>query len=223
MKSSRNWIVSVVFIVIAVAVGVWLYPQLPQRVATHWDLQGNANGWSPRWFAVALWPVLIAFLAVLAWLLPVISPRRFEIKPFAGVYGSLMLVTQAFVLVIGMCALLAGAGHHLPTVRISMLATGVLLMVLGNYMGKLRKNFFIGIRSPWTLASDAVWERTHRFAGWLFVLAGIAWIVVSLAAGARHAWPLVAIVAVVTCVPYAGSWFIYRRVRASDHPQGEHE
>lgn len=223
MKASRSWIVSIVFVLIAAAVGAWLYPHLPPRVATHWDLQGNVNGWSPRWLAVAIWPVLIAVMAVLAWLLPVISPRRYEITPFMGIYSGLMLFLQAFLLVVGVCAMLAGAGHHLPVGLIVTVAVGALLMVLGNYMGKLRKNFFIGIRSPWTLASDTVWERTHRFAGWLFVLAGAAWIVLSLTIAARRVWPLVVLVAVVACVPYAYSYLVYRRLVKRRHVEGEGE
>ncbi|HET7561779.1 MAG TPA: SdpI family protein [Rhodanobacteraceae bacterium] len=223
MKSLRSWIVSGVFVLIAVVAGVWLYPRLPASVPTHWDLEGHANGWSPRWFAVALWPASIAFMAILAWLLPVISPRKFEITPFADVYRGLMLVVQAFLLVVGVCVMLAGTGQHVPITKVTLLGAGVLLMVIGNYMGKLRKNFFIGIRSPWTLASDATWARTHRFAGWLFVFAGAAWVAVSLTAAGRHVWPLVVIFVVVACVPYAYSYVVYRRVVKSGKPEGESE
>jgi len=121
-----------------------------------------------------------------------------------------MLAIQGMVLVIGLAVLLAGAGYALPIPAIAMLAVGVLLMVLGNYMGKLRKNFFIGIRTPWTLASDAVWERTHRLAGWLFVLAGVV-VVAGVLLGAAIWLPLAAIVA-ATLIPVVYSLWIYRRL-----------
>ena len=98
----------------------------------------------------------------------------------------------------------------LAALTIAMLAVGALLMVLGNYMGKLRKNFFIGIRTPWTLASDAVWERTHRLAGWLFVAAGLV-MVASVLIGAPIWLPLGAIAA-ATLLPVAYSLWIYRRL-----------
>ncbi|MFC5437965.1 SdpI family protein [Rhodanobacter umsongensis] len=210
MKSVRTLIVSVLFMAIAVGTTVWLYPRLPAQVPIHWDMNGLANGYAPRFWGAAMWPLLISGLAVLTVVLPAISPRRFEIEPFAGIYGALMLVIQGVMLVIGMTALLVGAGFALPLSTIVPLAVGVLLMVLGNYMGKLRKNFFIGIRTPWTLASDAVWERTHRLAGWVFVLAGMAMVIATLA-HAMPGWGLVAIVAMLL-IPYVYSFFAYRAI-----------
>ncbi|HWU67642.1 MAG TPA: SdpI family protein [Stenotrophobium sp.] len=208
MKSVRTLIVSAVFVAIAVGATIWLYPRLPAQVPVHWDMNGQANRYAPRFWGAAMWPLLIFGLAVLTVALPAISPRRFEIKPFAGLYGALMLVIQGVMLVIGMTALLVGAGFALPLSTIVPLAVGVLLMVLGNYMGKLRKNFFIGIRTPWTLASDAVWERTHRLAGWIFVLTGIAMVIATLA-HAMPGWGLLVIVAVLL-IPYVYSFFVYR-------------
>jgi uncharacterized membrane protein len=208
MKSVRTLIVSFVFVAIAAGAAIWLYPRLPAQVPIHWDMSGQANGYAPRFWGAAMWPLLIFGLAVLTVALPAISPRRFEIKPFAGIYGALMLVIQGVMLVIGMTALLVGAGFALPLSTIVPLAIGVLLMVLGNYMGKLRKNFFIGIRTPWTLASDAVWERTHRLASWVFVLAGVAMVIATLA-HAMPGWVLAMIVAVLL-IPYVYSFFIYR-------------
>lgn len=221
MKSSRSWIVSAVFVLTALAVGAWLYPHMPLRVATHWGRGGQVDGWSARWVAVGIWPLVIAGLAAIAWLLPAISPRKFEIKPFANTWSVLMLAVQAFMLVVGVCAMLAAAGYAVPMPLIASLAVGVLLMVLGNYMGKLRKNFFIGIRTPWTLASDAVWERTHRLAGWLFVLAGIAWVGLSLTPAAQTTWPLAVLVVGAAMIPYVYSYFVYRRLERRHGPEGE--
>src|SRR6185312_6783385 len=94
-------------------------------------------------------------------LLPVISPRKFEIAPFARTYGIIVMATLAFLLVVGTTALLAGAGYHVSVELVAPIAVGALLMVIGNFMGKFRKNFFVGIRTPWTLTSEMVWERTH--------------------------------------------------------------
>lgn len=213
MKPTRTLLVSALLVLIAVAVGVWLYPRLPPEVPTHWDFNGNANGWSPRLLAAALPALLVLVVGVLAWVLPLISPRRFEIEPFARTFGTVMLLLQGFLLVIGLCALLTGAGYPVPIGLIGKFAGGVLLMIVGNYMGKLRKNFFIGIRTPWTLASDAVWERTHRMGGWVFVLAGVALVVASFAANPRDvAWWILAIVAAAVVVPCGYSYVVYRRL-----------
>ncbi|MEW9623898.1 SdpI family protein [Rhodanobacter geophilus] len=203
----------------AVGVAIWLWPHLPARVPSHWDVDGQPNGYASRFWAVAMWPLLIAGLAVLAAVLPRISPKRFEMESFAGVYGVLMLVIQGVMLVLGITAMLAGAGHAVPMAVIAPLGVGVLLMVLGNYMGKLRRNFFMGIRTPWTLASEAVWERTHRLAGWTYVLAGAAMVVLGLA-GAMVGWTLAAVV-VVLLIPAIYSYFIYRRLEGRHSPEGD--
>ena len=219
MKPARTLIVSAVFVAIAIGVALWLYPHLPARVPVHWNVHGQANGYASRFWSVAMWPLLIASLAVLTVVLPAISPRRFEIRPFAGIYGVLMLVIQGVMLVLGIAAMLAGAGHAVPMMTIALLATGVLLVVLGNYMGKLRRNFFIGIRTPWTLASEAVWERTHRLAGWLSVLAGMAMVVVAPIPAAR--WLSMGAVAVAFLVPAVCSYFIYRRLEGRHSSEGD--
>jgi uncharacterized membrane protein len=148
--------------------------------------------------------------AVLMIVLPKISPRRFGIDPFIGVWSIVMLTVQGLMMVLSLCALLAGAGHHLRISVIGITVVGVVLMVLGNYMGKLRQNFFAGIRTPWTLASDAVWERTHRLAGWVFVLAGVVMVAAALA-GAMSGWLLAVIVAVLL-IPVVYSYFVYQRL-----------
>lgn len=219
MKLSRTWIISIVFVLVAVATGIWLYPQMPSTVATHFDAAGDANGWSPRWLAAFMPTFMELGLAILTWVLPLISPRKFGIKPFARVYEVVMLVIQGAVLVVGVCVALKGAGYHVPLATIGTLAIGVMLMVIGNYMGKLRKNFFIGIRTPWTLASDAVWERTHRMAGWLFMLAGLVWIVLGLT-GANY-WVSVAVMLVAALAPAAYSFVVYRRLEGFDDTEGE--
>lgn len=219
MKLSHAWIISSVFVVIAVAVGVWLYPHLPARVPDHWDLAGHVDGWTSRWWAVAT-PVLVLLgLMLLTWLLPVISPRRFEITPFARVYTGLMLVIEGVIVVISVCVLLAGAGYAVPMQTVVVLAVGALLLILGNYMGKLRKNFFIGIRTPWTLASDAVWERTHRLGGWVLMLAGVVYIVLALV-GVNQV-VLVIVIVVAALLPALYSFVIYKRLERRGQLEGE--
>ena len=94
-----------------------------------------------------------------------------------------------------------------------MLAAGVLYLLLGNYMGKLRRNFFIGIRTPWTLASDAVWERTHRVGGRLFMLGGLATVLIALVDPAP--WLLLIVLAAVWLITAGYSYFIHLRLEGS--------
>jgi uncharacterized membrane protein len=210
MNFNRSLLVSAAFIVIGVVAAVWLWPKLPAQVPVHWNFHGEVNGHRSRLWA-ALFPIFgVAGTALLTWLLPVISPSRFRIEPFASVYTVLMLVVQGFLLVMGVVTLLAGAGYPLPVPKIAMLSVGALFTILGNYMGKLQRNFFIGIRTPWTIASETTWERTHRLGGKLFVLAGVV-----VLAGTLFGLPFpvsLAVLIVAGVVPAVYSYFIYRRV-----------
>lgn len=214
MKFKRSWLVSLCFVVLAAGVAVWLYPRLPTEVPTHWDFQGRVNGTMSRFWGASMPALTIFGLAALTWLLPVISPRRFEITPFAQVFVLVMLAVQALVLVLGVAMLLSAVGYAVAMPEIAVLGVGALYLILGNYMGKLRRNFFIGIRTPWTLASDTVWERTHRLGGWLFMLAGVLAIIGTLA-GAPAWWAVVVLLA-VAFIPAIYSLVIYRRRSAPD-------
>jgi uncharacterized membrane protein len=213
MKPARTLIVSALFVAIAVAVAAWLYPRLPATVPMHWDLHNRVDGSWPRFWAAAFPALGVLGLAVLSVVLPAVSPRQFAIRSFAGIWGLLMLASQGFVLVIGLGMLLAGAGYVVSVPVVVTLAVGVLFVLLGNYMGKLRRNFFVGIRTPWTLASDAVWERTHRFGGRLFVLGGLAMVIVALVDPVP--WLLLIVVLAVLSIAAGYSYFIHLQLEGS--------
>lgn len=213
MKFNRSLLISAAFILIGIVAAIWLWPKLPAQVPTHWNFHGEVNGRHTRLWA-ALFPILgVAGMAFLTWLLPVISPNRFRIGPFASVYTGLMLVVQGFMLVMGIITLLAGAGYPLPVPKIAMLSIGALFTILGNYMGKLQRNFFIGIRTPWTIASEATWERTHRLGGKLFVLGGLTVLI-----GTLFGLPFPAAMTVLLIAglyPALYSYVIYRRLEGT--------
>jgi uncharacterized membrane protein len=206
---------SLVFLLIALIAAAWLYPQLPAQVPVHWNIHGQVDRYGPRFWVAALPTLMILVVTALMVLLPAISPRKFEIAPFAQVYTIMMLATHVVVLVLGVSVLLAGAGYAVPIPTIAMLLLGALSMVIGNYTGKLRKNFFVGIRTPWTLSSDAVWERTHRLAGWLFMLGGLVAIVATLV-GVPF-WVAVAAVPAAGLIACVYSYFIYRAIEGRRH------
>jgi len=210
MKPVRMLLLSALFLCILLVVFLWLSPGMPARVPVHWTVSGRINGYMSPLGAVATPMIVIAVVALLTVLLPAISPRGYDIKPFVAAFGIVMLAVQVVVLISGLAVLLNAAGHAVRIPLVSMLSVGALFMVMGNYMGKLRKNFFIGIRTPWTLASDAVWERTHRMGGWLFMLAGAV-----VMAMALIGTPMPLLMGVALCaalIPVIYSYVAYRRM-----------
>ena len=210
MSKDRANFLSYLFIVAVVGVAAWLYPALPDPVPVHWNIRGEADGWMGKPWGVVMLPAVAVFLFVVMRLIPAISPKGFRTDSFAGVFHILQVALVGFGSLVGILALLQASGRDVPLNQVIFAALGLLFMVLGNYFGKIRKNFFMGIRTPWTLASDEVWARTHRLGGWLFVLMGAI-----LFAGAfftiTPGW-LLGMVLLVALVPVIYSYFIYRRV-----------
>ncbi len=207
-------VISLLLVAGAIVASVIAYPNLPEQVPTHWNAAGEIDGYSSRLTGVLMGPLMAAGILVLMWLIPVISPKGFRTDAFQGVVNVFQVVLVAFMVGIGGLIIAAGFGRELSVERIVPIAVGVLFIVLGNYMSKIRKNFFIGIRTPWTLASDEVWARTHRLGGYLFVAAGALISVVPLL-GLDSRFMIYGIVAaslVVAFVPVVYSFIAYKRI-----------
>ena len=197
----------------AFTAALWFYPQLPNPMPSHWDAAGHVNGYLPKSWGAFIMPLTMLATWLLLSVLPRIAPKGYRLDAFLDVYGIVSLAVLALMLLLTVVVLFAAKGSNLPMQHIMPTAVGLLLVVIGNYLGKFRKNFFAGIRTPWTLASDEVWARTHRLGGWVFVIGGLIITLSGLAASVRFEPALlIATLAVIVLVPYGGSYFIYRRV-----------
>ena len=182
MNKRPGIIASVLSIIFMAAVAAWAWGQIPagRQIAIHWDAAGNPNGYASKPVALLLIPALSLVIAVLLAVVPQLEPRRLNLarsaKPYmVGWIGSMVVLAVAQLLIV-----LAAVGHPANSVLIASLAVGALLVVVGNYLGKARSNFFFGIRTPWTLSSDLSWDKTHRLAGRIFVAVGIAMVIAGL-------------------------------------------
>lgn len=188
----------------------WMYPSLPDPMPTHWNAAGEADDYTAKPWGAAILAAVPLFIFVIYKIIPVISPHGFRTESFTGVLNILMTASVVFGCVVGVAAIRAalGAEHNIST--IVMVAVGVLFMLIGNFLGKVRKNFFLGIRTPWTLASDEVWAKTHRLGGWCFFVAGAIMAIGSVALP-RVEWVVYLVVA-VALLPVVYSYFAYRRI-----------
>lgn len=160
-------------VLLAVGFGIWAYPQLPAEVATHFDINGVPNGWSSRAVAALVIPALVVVLLLVFAVLPSIDPRRANYAKFGRTYW--IVANSVAILLAGIHIVVLGKalGWSIDMTRVVGFGMGGLLVLLGNLMTRLRPNWFMGIRTPWTLSSDTVWRKTHRFGGVAFVLAGL--------------------------------------------------
>ena len=174
----KSDLVLLVLIVLSVIPGLMLYSQLPDQVPTHWGLHGEANGFGSKNLAIFLLPVINMGLFFLILFYPNIDPRRENFKKFAGSYTVLRWAVHLFFSAVYLFTLYkvlmyARGQEALNISGFITVAISLLIIVLGNYMGRVRHNYFVGIRTPWTLASEEVWQKTHRLGGKLYVASGV--------------------------------------------------
>jgi len=199
-----------VLIAAACAATVYFWPRLPVQVPVHWNAGGAVDGYGPR---AVLWLLGPGMMAMVAWLgatMPAISPRRFDIAGFEPTYYYVSGVVVGLLAYV--YALVLAASLRVPVPMGQAIPAGmfVLLILAGNPMGKVRRNFFMGIRTPWTLASERVWYATHRLAAQLMVASGMLGLFV-LWLGAPI-WVLLALMLAWAPLAVAYSLLLYKRL-----------
>lgn len=168
----RKWY-PVVLIVVAVIGSAIVYPRLPDRVPTHVSVQGQVTGSGPRWLVVGLFPVLLLAMWGIMRFLPKIDPRRANYAKFQGTYDLTVNVALTVVLLAHGGVIAAALGVPFSFVHLMPIVAGATFVVLGNVLPRARPNWWLGIRTPWTLSNDRAWERTHRVAGYMLVVFGV--------------------------------------------------
>jgi len=175
----RKWIPWLI-VIVAIIASIVQYSHLPARVPTHWGAHGQVTGTSPRLWAAVMLPFVITVIAIMIPLIPRIDPRGANYEKFSGTFQSIMITVMLLLLVLHAALLAQGAGYPVHIERWVPVGVGAMLIVLGNLLPRARPNWFVGVRTPWTLSSDRVWEKTHRLAGYVFVIAGAVVLVVGL-------------------------------------------
>jgi uncharacterized membrane protein len=211
----RNRWIGIVVGAVALAAALWAYPQLPPRVPTHWNFRGEVDGYSGRLVAALMLPLAIVALAGLAHVLPKIDPRGRNYPKFSDTYWLLINSILIFMAVMYLAVLGNAVGAPIPIQRVMPIALGFLFVMIGNYLGRVQPNWFLGIRTPWTLSSDTVWRKTHRLGAWVFVIAGVLFMVTAFVPGARSAVPLAVIVVGLVLIPVLYSLYLWMRERPS--------
>ncbi len=218
MKTVIADMVSLMVIVLTVIVTLALYPDLPDPMPTHWNAAGQVDAYMSRPWGVAILPAAATFVFLVMKGIVLISPKVHKTEELSRITGLFQVLLVGFMCAIAVLVLLESLGHHTRLNQVILGGIGLLLLVMGKNLDKLRKNFFIGIRTPWTLRNEEVWDRTHRFGGKLFMLAGLM-LFVNAFITIDFRWSLLAVVALLL-VPVFYSYILYRQVndRVERHP-----
>jgi uncharacterized membrane protein len=189
----RKWI-PLLIVLASVIASALVYPNLPTTIPTHWDMLGRPNGWSSRLWGAWVMPIFLLGTYALTRVLPKIDPRGGNYAKFGGAFDAMIVSIMLFMLGMHIIILRAALGYPVAMQRVVPIGVGALLVVIGNLLPRARPNWFIGIRTPWTLSSDRVWEKTHRVGGQVFVAGGI---LIVLGAVLMQQWAHVVLIAVI--------------------------
>lgn len=182
----------------------------PERIPVHWNVAGQVDRYGGKVEGLLMPPVLALGIYLLLLLMPRIDPGRKNYALFSSAYGTIRVSVLALLAgLYGLTHLLL-RGHAVDVATVAPLAIGVLLVVIGNLMGKIRPNWFVGIRTPWTLSSKEAWVKTHRLGGWLFVAAGLGLMLTSILRAPWAAAACVGLLLIFVVVTYVYSYLAWR-------------
>lgn len=206
-------IVPLAILIVMFAIAFYVYPTLPAKVPIHWNAAGQVDNYGSKFIAVFLIPIIFLLFAVFAFMLPAMDVFKENIKSFYNYYYALKILLGVFFLIFYIATLAPNFGYVFNMSYVVIIAIIALFFILGYIMRHIKRNFFIGIRTPWTLTNDYVWERTHNQGGILFMLFSIILLIALLYIEPFYLY-IGFIVLLVLIVIYLTlySYFLYRKV-----------
>jgi len=160
-------------IIISFIIGIYLYPQMPEHMASHWNAQGNVDDYMSRFWGVFLMPFVLVGLALLFIAIPRIDPLKKNIEGFRKYYDGFIIIFFIFMILVYVQTILWNLGTEISLNLIVPILMGLLFFYIGILLENAKRNWFIGIRTPWTLSSEKVWNKTHKLGSKMFKIAGI--------------------------------------------------
>jgi uncharacterized membrane protein len=150
-----------------------VFPSLPSEMATHWGASGEPDGYMTKWWGTFFLPTFLLGLYGMLVALPKIDPKKDNYEKFSGTYNLIVLLFVIFLSLLHVGVLLFNLDYDINISMFVPVGVGILFTILGNYMPKFKHNYFVGIKTPWTLANEKVWAKTHRLGGKVFIVMGL--------------------------------------------------
>jgi uncharacterized membrane protein len=168
----KSEILILFLVIVSFAVGIYIYPQMPEQMASHWGIEGQVNGYMFKFWGVFLMPIISLAMAFLFILLPRIDPLKKNIDQFRKYFDRFIILLFLFLLYIYGLTIYWNLGKVFDMGTLMVPALAILFYYCGVLMKNSKRNFHIGIRTPWTLSSDVVWDKTHKIGAKLFKASG---------------------------------------------------
>lgn len=172
-KITNSWITSALLLASTFLISIAVYDQLPELMASHWNFAGEADGYSGKFSGAFLMPIVSLAIFFLFLFFPKIDPKKENVAKFIGDYIGFANVFLLFMLYVHVLTIAVNLGYEFNFNRLVAPGFAVLFYGIGSVLPKVKPNWFIGIRTAWTLSSDIVWEKTHLLGGKLFKSSGV--------------------------------------------------
>ncbi|CAM3852083.1 SdpI family protein [Mesobacillus zeae] len=200
-----------ILIILSAAVWLAVYSRLPAQIPTHWNFSGEADDYATKLNAmISQLGIMVLIYGTMAFL-PKVDPRKANYRYFSKSYAIIMNAMLAIFFLLNLLVLFNALGVSVPMSTVVPAVIGLLFIILGNYFQRVRSNFFIGIRTPWTLSSENVWKKTHRLSGKLFFAGGVVMLLaVFLPEGPQEA-VIITVITVILFIPYLYSYLEFRK------------
>ena len=166
-------IIALLIIILTFAIGIYFYPLMPDKLASHWSAQGQVNSYMPKFWGLFLMPLISVVLLALFLLIPKIDPLKENIAKFRKYFDGFIILLFLFLFYIYLLSIFWNLNLKYNMIQALMPAFAVLFYYMGILISNAKRNWFIGIRTPWTLSSEAVWDKTHQLGGKMFKASAI--------------------------------------------------
>lgn len=191
-------------------IAVIAFPHLPEQIATHFDFQGTADGYNSRWFVFVI-PLISLVTTLLADIFPRLDPKTESYRKFPKAYQLIHVLINALLLLCNLILILFALGYQINVGGFMSICVGLMFIIMGNYMPKFKQAYFCGIRTPWALADEENWRKTHRMGGKLWVIGGILFLFLSFVPETFILLLTLLILTLLCLIPYLYSYLIYRK------------
>ncbi|MDD1512903.1 SdpI family protein [Priestia megaterium] len=191
----------------------WLIalPHLPATMPIHWGANGEADGFATKINAMILTVGIMILIYFIIAFVPRIDPRKENYKYFSKTYNIVLNAVLLLFFFVNMSTILQGLGYNVPMSYIAPIMAGLVFIIIGNYLQRVRSNYFMGIRTPWTLSNETVWKKTHRLSGKLFFIGGLLILISAFLPDGYKSVIMWGSIVLCVAIPYLYSYLAYKK------------
>ena len=191
----------------------WLIalPHLPATMPIHWGANGEANGFATKINAMILTVGIMVLIYFIIAFVPRIDPRKENYKYFSKTYNIVLNAVLLLFFFVNMSTILQGLGYNVPMSYIAPIMAGLVFIIIGNYLQRVRSNYFMGIRTPWTLSNETVWKKTHRLSGKIFFIGGLLILISAFLPDGYKSVIIWGSIVLCVAIPYLYSYLAYKK------------